>query len=261
MTLQITTLGSIAKRLLTHSETASVWGSTSKGIFLHLPPKGMIFLSFDTYRGPLTVNLEGDAKFLNELEAGQLIHMQDGSLLLPRSNLDWEQAEVWEAPQIPGEAIKLEKILARYHEVLGQVSTLREPPFLPHNLLLDDLGKGLQSLLGQGRGLTPSGDDVILGCLLTLNRWGHGLMPSQDFRKMNQELVSAAISRTTLLSANLIACAAEGQADERLLVALDGIISGQPDVEDCTELILSWGDSSGVAALTGMGFAIKLVIG
>jgi hypothetical protein len=261
MTLQITTLGSIAKTLLMHSETASVWGNTSQGVFLYLPPKGMIFLTYETCRGPLTVNLEGDAQFIRELDGKQSIHMQDGSLVLPRTGLGWEEAEVWEAPQIPGEAIQVDRILARYHEVLGQVSTLREPHFLPYNynLQLDDPGKGLQSLLGQGRGLTPFCDDVILGCLLTLSRWGHGLMPSQDFRKMIQELVSAAFRQTTLLSANLIACAAEGQADERLLLALDGIFTGQPSAEHCAELILSWGDSSGVAALTGMGLAIKLV--
>jgi hypothetical protein len=261
MTLQITTLGSIAKTLLMHSETASVWGNTSQGVFLYLPPKGMIFLSFETCRGPLTVNLEGNAHFIRELDGKQSIRMQEGSLVLPRTALGWEEAEVWEAPQIPGEAIQVDRILARYHEVLGQVSTLREPHFLPYNynLQLDDPGKGLQSLLGQGRGLTPFGDDVILGCLLTLNRWGHGLMPDLEIQRLSQELVSAAFRQTTLLSANLIDCAAEGQADERLLLALDGIFTGQPSAEHSADWLLSWGESSGCAALTGFGLAVKLV--
>jgi hypothetical protein len=84
-------------------------------------------------------------------------------------------------------------------------------------------------------------------------------MPSVDTHGLSQELVSAAYRQTTLLSANLIACAADEQADERLMEALDGIFTGQVSPEHCVNLILSWGDSSGVGALTGMGLAVKLL--
>jgi len=113
-------------------------------------------------------------------------------------------------------------------------------------------------MLGQGTGLTPAGDDVILGCLLALSRWGHILSPYLDLQALQQPLISQAYRQTTLLSANLIECAASGQADERLLLALDGIFTGQPSTEQCAALLLGWGNSSGCDALVGMGIAIHL---
>lgn len=115
-------------------------------------------------------------------------------------------------------------------------------------------------MLGQGAGLTPSGDDVILGCLLAPSRWGRLISPTLDIQALSQELIAQAYRQTTLLSANLIECAAAGQADERLLLALDGIITGQPSTEECAVLLLGWGNSSGCDALAGMGLAIKLVL-
>ena len=101
---------------------------------------------------------------------------------------------------------------------------------------------------------------MILGCLLALSRWGRLISPSPDIHAPSQELIAQAYRQTTLLSANLIECAAAGQADERLLLALDGIFTGQPSAEECAEMLLNWGDTSGRAALTGMGLAIKLVL-
>jgi hypothetical protein len=126
---------------------------------------------------------------------------------------------------------------------------------------LDQREVGLQSILGKGSGLTPAGDDIILGYLLTLKRWGTRFLPDRIFQALSQELVSAAFRQTTLLSANLIACASEGQADERLVLALDGILTGRLEVEDCAALLLAWGDSSGCAALDGMGMAFELFFG
>ncbi len=70
-----------------------------------------------------------------------------------------------------------------------------------------------------------------------------------------------AFNRTKLLSANLNACAAEGQTDERLIAALDGILTGQPEAEDCAALLLAWGDSSGCVVLDGKEIAFEQIIG
>jgi hypothetical protein len=59
-----------------------------------------------------------------------------------------------------------------------------------------------------------------------------------------------------LLSANLIECAAQGQANERLILSLDGMITGVPDAERCAGLLAGWGNTSGLDALVGMGVVI-----
>jgi len=260
MTLRVTSIGSRAWQLLKVAETGTVWGITSQGIFIHLPPRGMIFLSFETYPGPLTANLEGDKLLLKDLKSGDHVNVADGRLVFSPSDhgMVWEDAETWDAPLAPVDILPSESLLELYKEIRKRIHALRGISTPQIDLRLDQHEAGLQALLGQGSGLTPAGDDVIMGCLLTLKRWGNRFLPGLDIQGLSQELVSAAFSQTTLLSANLIECAAEGQADERLVSALDRILTGQQEIEDCAALLLAWGDSSGCAALDGMGIAFEL---
>ncbi|MBM4425580.1 MAG: DUF2877 domain-containing protein, partial [Chloroflexi bacterium] len=106
-------------------------------------------------------------------------------------------------------------------------------------------------LIGLGRGLTPSGDDLILGLLLLLNRRGDFVEP------FNRQMIEHARRRTTALSANLIECAARGEADERLLAAADCLLTGQPDAPTAARTLASWGASSGADTLAGMAMALS----
>lgn len=114
------------------------------------------------------------------------------------------------------------------------------------------LAEYLVSCLGRGPGLTPAGDDLVLGFLLALSRWGDVLCPELPAAEIAPLLVQAAHKKTTSLSAQLIECAAQGQADERLIAALDGLISGQPDEDSIVRSLLDWGHTSGAATLQGM---------
>jgi hypothetical protein len=118
----------------------------------------------------------------------------------------------------------------------------------------------MASLLGLGDGLTPAGDDLILGLLLILNRWGGVLAPGFDVRPLNRAAIDQARQKTTALSQSLIACAALGQADERLLLALDGIMTDQTDPPACAAQLAGWGSSSGAAALAGMGVGLSAML-
>jgi hypothetical protein len=110
--------------------------------------------------------------------------------------------------------------------------------------------------LGYGRGLTPSGDDVLSGMLLTLNRWLYPSWPTQALLALNQSLTSLAYEKTTTLSANLIECASLGVADERLVASIDYIMEGKTDARDIAMGLVGWGSSSGIDALTGMVIAL-----
>lgn len=113
----------------------------------------------------------------------------------------------------------------------------------------------LQKLIGFGSGLTPSGDDLIAGFLLARNRYRDLPPLPYDLDGFNQALVELAYQKTTLLSANLIECSTLGQADERLILALDGVLAGTLDPASCAKLLLRWGNSSGADALLGMALA------
>lgn len=174
-----------------------------------------MFLSFERFRGPLTVNAPAVMEGEPELEPGRL--------RLGSDVLEWEHAPVWSPPAppepIPGAAARLAS--------LPPTPTPEGP---------------LEDLLGRGPGLTPSGDDVVLGLLLAEARWR---LPRHE------HLVGEAERRTTTLSANLIALAARGDGDERLLELVDWVAAGGPAPEE----FLRWGAHSGEAVLQGVRLA------
>jgi hypothetical protein len=111
------------------------------------------------------------------------------------------------------------------------------------------MNRCLQKMIGRGAGLTPSGDDVVVGMLLAINRLENGLSVGPAFA---QDCMMLADRLTTSLSAGLIRCAADGQADERLVTALDGMITGSLDEAQCAAHFLAYGGSSGIDCLLGM---------
>lgn len=286
-TFTLTTLGARASQLLAQSRTASVWGSTSQGIFLHLPPQGIIFLSFEPHHGPLTANLAGDLACLRRVTRSERVQIEGERLTFPGLGitLGWRDAVIWDVPPLPQAPAQIDRVLERYQEVNRLVVAHRSPSerighgeersSLPRTLSREtrekrreaislirpdaELPRVLLPLLGQGVGLTPAGDDVVLGYLLALSRWGQVFSTSLDICELSRALIAQAHHRTTLLSANLIEAAAFGQADERLVQALDGIFTGRLSAEGCAELLLNWGHSSGVEVLRGMEITIQLV--
>lgn len=112
-------------------------------------------------------------------------------------------------------------------------------------------------LLGYGRGLTPSGDDLLTGLLLALNRWTQYQYSRDQLHEINTRLVNIAYTQTTSLSANLIAAAAQGQADERLVTALDALLTAALPPTEIAHRLLSYGSSSGIDALLGMALVLQ----
>jgi hypothetical protein len=140
-------------------------------------------------------------------------------------------------------------LTAEHAALLNWLEALRRAMQTGDSQLMID---GLTGLLGRGRGLTPSGDDVVIGLLLMLNRWHTDLA----WGMLNRAVIEAAYRVTTTISANLIECAADGQGDERLVTVADGIVTGRPAIEECVECVLEWGSSSGLDALAGMAIAL-----
>ncbi len=249
----------------------------------------MLFLSFERYRGPLTLNLEAGQRDLSLLEKGARVEIYPGRLVFPALGLevDCRGAKDWQPPDLPGRLItpdqrcnRLEGVLLeldrmqktsplagilgamlspdrqvseRQKKTFAQLAAVRQACF---NRDVAMIAASIGPLLGMGAGLTPSGDDLAIGFLLALNRWGHELAPGLDFMLLNQVIVRGAYERTTLLSANLIDCASQGQADERLIIGLDGLLSEASDPGVGAASLAGWGSSSGVDALVGMGLVI-----
>ena len=159
-----------------------------------------------------------------------------------------DQAQVWSAPPRPPQALPADQRQQRLNQVLAQAQVAKQVDslaalqavrsgqaadqlspdamrFYPHLARLATQSANppdpleLAGLLGMGAGLTPSGDDILLGLLLALTRWGDVLAPGWDAPAFTRALLTLAYAKTTTLSANLIECASQGQADERLVTA------------------------------------------
>jgi hypothetical protein len=291
-TIHTASVGSKASQILAEDQHASIWGNTSSGIFIKTTSNWLVFLSFEPYRGPLTLTLHEVDSTLRRVSPGAAAVIASNSVLLPESEacISFRGNEVWE-PAPPSITfldayVRYQKLAVCAGEVLSQKSGLGLSPLLsilfeipndhavpsqfgaikwPDVLQLRDyiyhkeaapLARLLSGFLGSGSGLTPSADDLIMGILLSLNRWQNPLWPADDLRVLNRQIVEAAYQKTTLISANLIECAALGLADERLIDALDFMMTGEACDRQVISRLLEWGNSSGVDVFAGMAVTL-----
>ncbi len=274
--ISISDIGAIAAQVVAQDQAATVWGVASRGIFIHLTAGWLVFLSYEPFRGPLTLNIRPNQALLRNLKPGQPIRVSGGNLYFAAAGvaIQTSGSAPWSVPQRPpvsptALAGRFERLRLISQHILSQADD--ETSFINH--LIHQAVAGATPLpdpsaskildfieddLGRGEGLTPAGDDRALGFLLALNRWADLLCPRLDLAEVNWRLTQAARRKTHSLSANLIECAARGQADERLVWALDGLLTGQPEPAACASRLLSWGHTSGVNALLGMAQAIAI---
>jgi len=248
-------IGYVALKTISVSPTASVVGVTSRGIFLRTPSKQILFLSFEPHRGPLTINTAH--KITN---VGLSVQIIDSHLFIGDAAIRLDTANLWQPDPLPSTIVPLPTRIATLQHFLNRANVVipSEARNLFHNprdssshttlLGMTHLAESLILNLGKGPGLTPSHDDIVIGFLLTLNRYGH--YPHNDL------IIKEAYARTTTLSANLIECATQGLADERLIRVVDCIFTGDKNDRALDEM-LGWGESSGLNALKGMALAIK----
>lgn len=288
-------IGHRAFQALADDQELCVLGTTSRGLFIRTVRNRIIFVSDETYRSPLSITLNRPINELRLITVGSPVEVATGKLVLPSiaAVISANSDALWHQPAASGtarphpERLDSLKLIAR--EVLTGKPGLGLSGLLPLLLDLPAAGGAPQApepffstmlrlrrtmrdgelshaaeitgeLLGMGRGLTPSGDDFIVGLLLMLNRWQAALLPASDLEQINRRIVEAAYAKTTTLSANLIECAASGEADERLVNVADCICAGRPPEADCVPGLLDWGASSGADALVGMVVALTLYL-
>jgi hypothetical protein len=269
---QVSDIGSTAHTALAEGGPMRLVGLSSRGAYLQTASKWMVYLSSEACRGPLTLNLPDAIKFFQSLEPGMSFQPAPGrpGIASASAILTYEEAQIWQAPPLPEILPLKDKILRRIERGLAFAAGI-QPNRLQDNSSLrrqqpgnyfshTGLEQSLENQLGLGEGLTPAGDDLLIGFLLALNRWGGAIRPDYEAGELSGRLVALAYRRTTTLSANLIECASCGQADERLIQALDSLACGKPELKKSLNALAGWGNSSGFAALDGMALGLKSLI-
>ena len=119
--------------------------------------------------------------------------------------------------------------------------------------------RGLAALVGLGEGLTPSGDDVLMGVLAGLDA---AREMSGDAAALRQRLcaeLERGTSRTTRLAAQMLDAAAAGFYAEPVLGLLQTLALPKPNakvLERAIADLLAVGHRSGADTLRGIGAAL-----
>jgi len=107
------------------------------------------------------------------------------------------------------------------------------------------------NVLGLGEGLTPSGDDFLVGLLAALRLSGRqkGLLPAPD----RHRFLKTVMVETSDLSAEFIRCALEGNFAEPVVLLVESLFVQDPSAWPSNAACLAGtGHSSGIDAMVGM---------
>ena len=99
MNFNVASIGSIAWQVWQHDQAARVIGVTSRGLFLSIDQR-VLFVSFERWRGPLTINLDRSIDQLRTLDVGAAAVFSHNRLIFPATEiiLSASSADVWQAP-------------------------------------------------------------------------------------------------------------------------------------------------------------------
>ena len=117
---------------------------------------------------------------------------------------------------------------------------------------LSEVLRAGEGLLGKGPGLTPEGDDIIVGALASYRLLGRatGLATNGFLASLERSLVPTARRRTTRLSTSLIGHALNGEVADALGRLLRAF-TGQAELIPAVRALSALGHSSGPAMAFG----------
>ncbi|MEA3507228.1 MAG: DUF2877 domain-containing protein [Elusimicrobiota bacterium] len=172
--------------------------------------------------------------------------------------IDFSSAQKW------GSLISKEQTFSGYSRLKDEIEDILESPekfqeMFPENSVkeyfdntdINDISK----LIGRGVGLTPAGDDFIVGALNAACSFDSVL-----FKNLKSKLAGS-LDRTTKLSRYYLALAAAGRTGEDMLDLLKSISEKKKtyNIRRYVQKITEYGASSGYYMIKGLLWALKKI--
>jgi hypothetical protein len=279
--LSVEAIGAKARSILKAGAVGKITATFERSCYLETGGDWICLAASGTGRGPITLTCQqfGNDWPSGQLREGLLVRVdRDGLRLGANIHVATADAVTWRPPPPPDWTV------ASLIEGLG---LLREhaSEMLPREglaaFLLDDApdlvgaptprealaatpsiallrgwlvqGSGLPDqrvtgLVGLGPGLTPSGDDLLGGAMISLHLLGRPERAAALYRTVRPALADG----TNAVSRALLAAAADGMGGESLHAALNAVLSADRSImTDNLQAIDRIGHSSGWDALTG----------
>lgn len=220
--------------------------------------------------GPFNLVLEDDINFSEHLNLQSSVDVSPTKVILGDLNISMTNALSW-SPRPDWEMLHARRDNIAYH--LKKLSIANHLTFRPHPIPLYRCGgpaqvethiaafssalasgdipsalKIIPSLAGLGAGLTPSGDDFLMGAIYAT--WV--IHPGDIACVLAKEIANTAAPLTTSLSAAWLRSAGRGDAGALWHTFFYALVSGEPfRMQETAEQILSVGETSGADALAG----------
>jgi hypothetical protein len=211
--------------------------------------------------GPFNMVIEKEVCFSRHLSIESPISIFPNKLIIAHLTINTTNAKLWNPRP------DWERLHTRRYEIfdrLTSLSLLNYQPSIPESIF-STLSRALANadistartatsqLAGLGQGLTPSGDDFIMGAILAA--WIiHPVNIAKDFA---DDLAGTAASLTTSLSAAWLKSAGKGEAGSLWHDFFDGLSSeNEMSIQGALEKLHTVGHTSGDDALAGFASTI-----
>lgn len=204
--------------------------------------------------GPFNLVVEEDTLFSDKLSVQSPVSIQASQLHIGDLIIRTEGAKLWDARPA------WEDLHQERKNILAQLAQLEIPKDQFVNSLASDLSLALANadigtvkaiasqLAGLGQGLTPSGDDILLGAILAT--WI--IHPLDIAANLAKEIANTAAPLTTSLSAAWLRSAGNGEAGVLWHEFFDTLLDlNTVQTQAALDKILAIGETSGADALSG----------
>ncbi len=277
MFFPVLSVGYLAANRLAEGDQLQVHSGFQRSLNLRHPDGYLLsILSRDNQNLPdaIRIALPGNWDWRYHLQAGQAVRFANATLQSDHWSIVLSRAIRWcPQPWLSGDfAPQLQSVLRHYAPLaqqLGQycqqhqsASDLQllpgmEPCARAVTLAMTDtpaqLTAEVSALIGFGRGLTPDGDDYLLGYLTALWPWRqHPAIATHDATL--RSIISSQLSRTNDISRHYLARALEGHVSQPIcdLMLLLGTEAMAPQIQAAAQQVMQFGASSGVDCLAGL---------
>ncbi len=282
-------IGKMAYEWLWDSETITVTGTTSSGTFLKTNEGRVVFLTTSNHYGPVNLIIENN--FPQNWKNGDLVqvsHSQNSLIFNFRQEKYVCQIKsIWKTPPTPIKKISTNEQLSRINQAAQQLSILKNREGLASLLTaymdkktplefdsewINSMWFRIQALreaikdknntqikfvanqlIGSGRGLTPSGDDLLSGLFFMHQRW---FQDADWFNELKAPLIDQFDQKTTAVSSTLFYCATLGEADFRIQEMADVLMNDALGMQSQAINLARWGNSSGADIFLGLVLAM-----
>lgn len=288
--LEAASVGLLVPAILGRAHSATVLAAFDKSFYLQTEQDLFAVAAAPVHDGPLTIRLRGDERLaaLADLMVVRGQNWTIGPTRLQSTDgtvIDLEPASVWRpsAASTPIERERLASGLGHLDELLNEAEfpddglihlvVDRSPPASPIQQAAEKplavlrrsmaeafVGKvaldarSAIDLLGLGLGLTPSGDDLLVGLLLAFRLLGEHKIADE----LGKTLLQAARERTNPISLAHLEAAASGYGAAPLHDLLSASMRGERrQIAGALDAAAKIGHSSGFDALSGIVLAFR----